>query len=511
MSVASRLLSLYEGFSQAHGRYKVLGSKTPKGKAEGRAITVREPVTEDLWEQHLRATGSGLGIIPLRDDNTCVWGAIDIDVYNLDLNDLEQKINKFKFPLIVCRTKSGGAHLYCFFSEPVPADMLIAKLNEWSAALGHGGCEIFPKQTTRHNFDEDIGNWINMPYYDSDKTMRYAIKEGKALDVEEFIDYATERQFTYEMLVEIVPHHCPVGDGELLYEAPPCLTSIAAAGGFPEGTRNNGMAAVVTYLKKRYPDDWQNRVHDYNNSVLLPDPLAYGEIDVIIKSFQKKNYEYKCKDMPIKQFCNRSKCLNMKFGVGDAGTGASAVEITQITKYLGDPVIWYVEVEGKRLRMGTDKLINQKEFNKLVLERLNKLPGTLPTVRWERYIGEKVQGADIIDAPEETTELGVFRTIFTQYLQNQNRATSLEEVLRNVVFKDEEGFFVWRAVSLTNYLRAQGYKFESAHHVWQLVRELGGTNDQKWIPNHGNVKVWRIKFEIDNARDPTPEIEGAPF
>jgi uncharacterized ion transporter superfamily protein YfcC len=48
----------------------------------GEAVTVTGEVTEALWEQHLSGR-QGIGIIPIRDDSTCVFGAIDVAMFVL--------------------------------------------------------------------------------------------------------------------------------------------------------------------------------------------------------------------------------------------------------------------------------------------------------------------------------------------------------------------------------------------------------------------------------------------
>jgi hypothetical protein len=58
---------------------------------------------------------------------------------------LIEKIRKLKLPLVVCRSKSGGAHCFLFTTEWVDAKDMQATLQQISAALGYGGSEIFPK------------------------------------------------------------------------------------------------------------------------------------------------------------------------------------------------------------------------------------------------------------------------------------------------------------------------------------------------------------------------------
>tara|TARA_R100001163_G_C4971828_1_gene131432 strand:- start:116 stop:538 length:423 start_codon:yes stop_codon:yes gene_type:complete len=135
--------NIFRGQERAHGCYKREGSINDKGKLEGKSIIVRKPPTDELWEQHLSGERS-LGIIPITDDNTCQWGCIDIDQYPLDHKKIVSKIRAEDFPLIVCRSKSGGAHVFCFTKSFVSAKVMRQKLEQIAGELGYAGCEIFP-------------------------------------------------------------------------------------------------------------------------------------------------------------------------------------------------------------------------------------------------------------------------------------------------------------------------------------------------------------------------------
>ena len=111
---------LFAGFDKAYGQFEVQRT-TSKGKAEGRAVTVTGPVTDALWTQHLTGSGAGLGVIPLTAGNLVHWACIDIDVVTINHAELEAKIQRLKLPLVVARSKSGGAHCFVFFTEGTPA------------------------------------------------------------------------------------------------------------------------------------------------------------------------------------------------------------------------------------------------------------------------------------------------------------------------------------------------------------------------------------------------------
>ncbi|MBG77474.1 MAG: hypothetical protein CL570_00375 [Alphaproteobacteria bacterium] len=179
------LMDLFHGFDQKIGRTNVI-EVFEHGKSESKSWTEDGSAAFSQWEKHIKSDGAGLGIVPLRDDNTILWGAIDIDVYPIDIDDLFKKVTDSECPLIVFRSKSGGAHLIAFFDEPVPADKGQQFLQHWAHKLGFGNAEIFPKQTTRNNSDE-VGNWLNMPYYGGMDGGRYAIINGKPVTLTQFL------------------------------------------------------------------------------------------------------------------------------------------------------------------------------------------------------------------------------------------------------------------------------------------------------------------------------------
>ena len=177
------MLAAFEGSKVAHGTTKV-GRTGRTGKAEADSRIVREPLTVAKIEAHLSG-GLGVGAIPINADNQCRWGALDIDVYDLDHKALQDKIQKLKLPFVHCRTKSGGAHLYLFLDQFYDAKDVREFLTEFAIALGHSGCEVFPKQDTILSDRGDVGNFINMPYQNAEMTMRYAFdKNGEAMELD---------------------------------------------------------------------------------------------------------------------------------------------------------------------------------------------------------------------------------------------------------------------------------------------------------------------------------------
>ena len=97
--------SIFDGLKQAYGTYKI-DRKQSNGKNTGRAGVVREPRTTALWEGHLSGKGDSVGIIPINEENMCIWGCIDVDQYPLDHKALVEKVQQLKLPLEVLILKN---------------------------------------------------------------------------------------------------------------------------------------------------------------------------------------------------------------------------------------------------------------------------------------------------------------------------------------------------------------------------------------------------------------------
>ena len=178
MNLTEELLLAFEGFSGAHGQTEVSNQRM-NGKQKAKSFIVRQPLTLELMQGHIDGR-KGVGAIPINENNQCKFGALDIDEYPLDHKQLVDKLDKLKVPCIVCRSKSGGAHIFFFFTKWMEAADFRDKAAEIAAALGHGRCEIFPKQEQVLVERGDVGNFINLPYFDAERTLRFAIiKVGK--------------------------------------------------------------------------------------------------------------------------------------------------------------------------------------------------------------------------------------------------------------------------------------------------------------------------------------------
>jgi hypothetical protein len=164
-----------------------------------------------------------LGIVPITDGDTCLFGAIDIDKHespeDVDFAALAAKIREYRLPLVMCRTKRGGAHLYLFGSDYLNARQVRRILASWRDVLQIPyKTEIFPKQDslTTASGERALGNWINLCYFDCENSLRYGFDDsGEPTSFELFIRLAQNKRISAEDLNELFQREH--------LEAPPCI------------------------------------------------------------------------------------------------------------------------------------------------------------------------------------------------------------------------------------------------------------------------------------------------
>lgn len=498
-SPVTRMMLLFEGFAEAYGTYDGTISNEAKGgklEIKATATTRRETVTHTVWDQHLKGNHP-LGIIPIRSNNTCLWGCIDIDQYNLSPDDILKSITKNNFPLVVCRSKSGGMHIFLFFSEPVAAAVIQMRLKEMAAILGYGNSEIFPKQRQVQTEKGDLGSWLNMPYFGGDQSDRYGFKAGGlAMTLSEFLAkaWASRQPASYaETEHRRRPDRDPDwGDG------PPCMQHLVASG-FPEGVRNKSLFALGVFAKKKYATDWVQRLERWNMQYFDP-PLPSAEVHGIIKAHEKKDYNYTCKEQPLSAHCNSGLCRTRRYGVGgdDDFPVVSGLSVLDT-----DPPLWFLDVEDARLELNTEQLQTFRLFHKVCMEKLFRCYRMIKQDVWLTIVAEAMREAVRIEAPQEVGQKGQFNELLYEFITDRHKAEQKEELLLGRPWTDdEEGKSYFRLIDLQRYLESSNFKIYNRAQIVSRLKELGG--DSKFFNLKGRgVNTWWIPADITEEM---PEI-----
>ena len=510
MNLSEELLKAFIGFSTAHGQTEVSQERT-SGKQKAKSFIVRNPLTLQLMESHVKGI-KGVGAIPINEENKCKFGALDIDIYPLDHNALVDKLEELKVPCIVCRSKSGGAHIFFFFKEWMNAGDFRDKAAEISSALGHGRCEIFPKQEQILVERGDVGNFINLPYFDAEQTLRYAIIKREGIYIE-----ATLEQFIEEIQkVETLPKDfltLPIGGPvDLLPNYIPCLRTKLAIGVF-EGERNRTAFQLGVFLQRLDPGNWKTKFEEHNVSDFHP-PLSAQEVVAIQNTLEKKEYQYLCKEEPMSSHCNQSVCRSMKLGIG----ATSMPTISGLSVILSEPRLWFVDIGGQRIEITTEELQAPRLFQRACMEQLKVMPPKLKDSDWEITVNDLMEKCNEIQVPEELTYKGQFLSILESYCTGRVQAQTFEEIMLGKPYTEvEEQKTFFRLDSLMEYMRQKKFDSYTRAQVQERLKELNNgdsssvktfkTSSGKWK----SVRVWWIpefasEVEVTNIKIESGEV-----
>lgn len=502
----SRFYNLFPGNKRSFGSFR------PNAKKP--AATVRATYTEEHVRSHLEGE-VGLGLVPIHDDDTCMWGAIDIDIHgpnaqDVDVFRIEDKIRAQNIPLVACRSRSGGAHLYLFLKEPVSAERVRLAMSRWAGQLGYPSSEIFPKQATVAHpkpgdpeAERPLGNWLNLPYFDVDATERYAVDGGKQVSFDYFLELCESKR------VDLKSTELTTGSGDFAI-GPPCLQAMLE--NKVEENRNIANFQAGIFLKRAFPDDWAARLREFNQTVMFK-PLGKSELNTITGSIRRKDYQYKCRESPCKDFCNKDLCRTREFGISAGDEKANEIPmIEKVEKVIATPVRWALTVKGQQVELTTEQLFNYEIVRQKVGEKLHLVLPRIKATEWDVYLHEIMAKVEVVH--ETTVEDLVFMRL-CEYLRKASRDKNRDEDQRRedlrrgqpslihiqdytfvegkVTTVDEgKWYFAFKPGDFVEYLKRRKQLPVQDHQMWTLIARILGKENKRERIRGGTVSISNV-------------------
>ena len=497
----SKLFEIFPGLHRAYGHFFITERKGPK--LDGYGKTIREKYDENLWVEHLSGK-TGLGVIPINEDNKCKWGCLDVDDYSVNIEKISKQFVKKN--LIVCRSKSGGAHIFVFTKKFVSAKSMIDKLKAIAKAFGFVKYDLRPQQTQLLN-DDDVGSWLNMPYFNGDETDRYALYDGKALSLEHFLQWVDK--FAVNSLDEIKLDFIKKENksNEILPGGPPCLQDLLSQGALGEGGRNNGLFNIGVYLRKRFPEDWQEKLEEYNDEYIDP-PLKPREFTTVLNSLDKKSYNYKCKDSPINSVCNKTKCLTCEYGISDDGT---MPVLNSITKILTNPPQYFLTLNERKIGpLASKQIYNFMDFKQVVFENLDMLLPKINDKLWTESVNDLMSRVITVEAPKDSSNEGRLLDLLERFCTGSTSSTEVEDILRGKAIVNST-HTEFRINDLMEFLDRHRFKEFKLNEITAYLKNLGAEHSGKKIKGKF-MNVWSIKnFSVQEEEFTQPKIEKEAY
>ncbi len=293
--------------------------------------------------------------------------------------------------------------------------------------------------------------------------------------------------------------------GKPIWDGPPCLEHLMQTG-FPEGTRNAGLFNLGIYCKKRWPDQWQRRLEDFNQAAMQP-PLSADEVVAVTRSVDKQDYQYQCSINPLVNHCNSPLCRTRPHGI-NGGDGGEIPEISGLSVLETEPPIWFMDIGEDRIELSTNQMMNYRDFQLRCVERLHRVMRPLSQATWTRMLGKAMDKVSRIEVAEDTTEIGTFREILEEFCTNRTRGSRPEDMFsKRAFYSEEEGKFYFRMQDLQKVVERQGMKI-GRNTIASKLRDLGG--DKRFLNVKGKgVNTWWV-YSDQVAAIPTldpPELK----
>ena len=287
-------------------------------------------------------------------------------------------------------------------------------------------------------------------------------------------------------------------------EAPPCLVHMKL-NGVPEGCRNNALFSYGVFFKKVHPEteEWKDKLMEVNKEVCSK-PLPHGEMTALIQSVEKSDYKYQCSQPPLVDFCQSGVCITRRFGI-DAAEREPVYG--GLRKYLTDPPLWHLDMDGQTIVLETKQLHNFSMFQQRCMEVLNTCPPDRKKIDWVAQLNTLLQDVQEVDMPSDMTKSGLLEESIIDFCVSTESISRLAIMSGGAYrFEDTNGAkpqWWFRGRDVVKYIQEyKSMKTVREAEIFDELKKMGANNLAKWIDKSvGNKNIWVLDvIEIDNSQ-----------
>ena len=395
----------------------------------------------------------------------------------------------------MCRSKSGGTHVFLFSEDFVEAKTMRDKLNQIRAVLGFGSAEVFPKQIELKS-EEDTGNFLNLPYFNHEVSTRYAFKDdGSAASIEEFYGiYNNVKQLDVSSIKVQRP------DSEFS-DGPPCIETLAAEK-ISEGGRNAALFHFGVYAKKKWPNNWKEKISWFHENYIVGD-LDQREIDIIKNQHEKKDWGWKCNDVPMCNVCDKQLCKTRQFGIGNSVMFPELSDLQEIQ--LEEPY-YYLNIDGKRLKLPSAKYLRQQPlFEEACIAGIGIFPPTMKIKDWKILVNQLLGTREIIPPPKGTSKKDQLQNHLEEFCTNRTSTTvEKDDIKKGAVFTDDGKHYFLFDSFFYGFLQRRRWdvKFQETS---QMLKEHCGCSTERIILGKSRPTVTIVNSFEKKSEDYKPK------
>ena len=475
-----KLLELFEGDSGQFIKVTLTGGQDERGKREANYLTLHEPVTEDLWKDHLEGKYV-IGLRPERDEKI-KWGCIDVDPQsykNYNSKKYIDIIRDYKLPLIPVSSKSGGLHIFLFLKDWENKSEVLKILHKWNNEYFMAN-EVFP-----------MNKALGMPYFNAKMTTEFAYNdEGTPVMVEAFLELAQFKRTNLEQIKNFKATSYEPEEGWKEY--PPCVQKMIQEKW--SGNHRNDLLFNIGILEMRKVDGnlSKKEITDIllkRNKQIFTNPLEEKEIiNTVAKSVSKKDYNLRC-NTPL---CDKEKCCTRKLGIMQE-TPAMIDEFEDVMFIRDIKESFYkFKYKDEEIMVKPEDLASELNFKKKLLNYKilwKNLPRRQKINMWDLFLDALVKKA------EESDEFNYAETL--EDMRYQTLKEFFEDTIEQDDFKKlKDGYVVldsktnvcyFKRTTLDNWMKKKMNKaFNNSMEALRLL------NCKRLEYHEGEKNIWAV-------------------
>jgi len=482
-----KLLKLFAGDNTRYLKSLLTGKDDERGKKGTEYQTIHEPLTAELWKEHLDGK-IRIGIKPEL-EGKCVWGCIDVDPHSYTSFSSKKYIDiirKYKLPLIAVKSKSGGLHIFIFFNEWADATKVSRKLSQINEQYFQAQ-EVFP-----------CNKMLNMPYNDQEATMEHAYDDNSnALLIGRFLKLAEQKKIKPQEFYDYKVQEYDVESEWSQY--PPCVQKLIQEG-WSGNNRNNYLFNVLVLEMKKNNALTIQQIEETaqdRNSTIFKTPLDRNEVISLAKSVHKSGYQFQCppKHPEFQPICNKDLCKTRRLGIGEAIP--EIIDSFKNITYIQDPknTSYTFDFKEQHVIVLPEDMKDEKSFRvKLLRHRIFWM--TLPKSRkgpdpFELLMKGVVEKAeeDKEHTYEDTLEEERYQALkdFFESHMEQDKFDKLKDGY--VILDSKTNFCYFKKITLDRFLKKSGTRVFAS--TTEAIRLLGCSRKDY---HEGEKNVWCVEM-----------------
>ena len=250
------------------------------------------------------------------------------------------------------------------------------------------------------------------------------------------------------------------------------------------------------------PNNWKEKISWFHENYIVGD-LDQREIDIIKNQHEKKDWGWKCNDVPMCNVCDKQLCKTRQFGIGNSVMFPELSDLQEIQ--LEEPY-YYLNIDGKRLKLPSAKYLRQQPlFEEACIAGIGIFPPTMKIKDWKVLVNQLLGTREIIPPPKGTSKKDQLQNHLEEFCTNRTSTTvEKDDIKKGAVFTDEGKHYFLFDSFFYGFLQRRRWdvKFQETS---QMLREHCGCTTERIILGKSRPTVTIVDSFEKKSEDYKPK------